>query len=144
LDGYVDSIGVEVDRKCQILAVGVFIGEGETRCRVKLFKRGDDDRELLEDTGDVNLSTEEKTKIPSRVCFPNPVSLLPEEVYDIEVDQTGPSSFKGTLGKASVAHSCNDMEINFQWHKPKVETETNLKKGNIPCIWVRAQSGHNL
>jgi len=141
LDGYVDSIGIEADRKCQILAVGVFIGEGLSRCRVKLFKRGDDDRELLEDTGDVSLSAEEKTKEPARVSFPNPVNLLPDEVYDIEVDQTGPASFKGTNGNVSVAQGYNDLEINFQWHKPGVDTETTLKKGNIPCIWVRAESG---
>jgi len=141
LNGYVDCIGIESDRKCQILAVGVFIGEGLTKCGVKIFKGQGELRELLEDTGDVDISTEEKSKEPVRMNFPAPVTLLPGVVHEIEIDQTGPTSWKLKDGKTNVTHTCNDLEINFLWHKPKVETETTLKKGNIPCIWVRVQSG---
>jgi len=141
LDGYVDCIGIEVDHKCKISAVGVFIGEGETTCRVKFFKGQGEDRGMLVDTGVVNLSTEIKTPEPTRVNFPEPVSLLPKEVYDIEIDQIGSVSYKMVGGKSSVAHTSNDLEINFTWHKAKVDTETTLKKGNIPCIWISVQSG---
>jgi len=141
LEGYVDCIGVETDRKCQILAVGVFVGEGDTRCRIRLFKGQGGLRQLLEETGDINISAKEKLQEPFRVNLKGPVTLLPGEVYEIEIDQIGPVSWKLKDGKTSAIQTCNDIEIKFTWHKPKVDTETSLKKGNIPCIWVRVLSG---
>jgi len=141
LEGYVDCIGIEADRKCQMMAVGIFVGEGETRCRIRFFKGQGDLRELHGDTGEVSITTVEKTQEPYRVNFEGPVTLLPGEVYEIEIDQTGPVSWKLKDGKASTIQTCNNIEIKFTWHKPKVESETTLKKGNIPCVWVRVQSG---
>jgi len=142
LEGYVDCIGIETDRKCQMTAVGIFVGKGETRSRIRFFKGQGDLRELHEDTGDVSITTGEKAQEPYRVNFEGPVTLLPGEVYEIEIDQTGPVSWKLKDGKTSTIQTCNDLEIKFTWHKPKVESETTLKKGNIPCVWVRVQSGH--
>jgi len=141
LEGYVDCIGIETDRKCQILAVGIFVGEGETRCRIRLFKGQGTLRELLQETGDVNISTEQKQQAPYRVDLKEPVTISPGGVYEIEIDQVGPASWKLKDGKTSAIQTCNDIEIKFTWHKPKVDTETSLKKGNIPCIWVRVPSG---
>jgi len=142
LKGYVDAIGIEVDRRCQISAVGLFTGEGMTTCRVKFFKGQGEDRDMLEDTGVVSLSTKKRTQKPTKVNFPKLVTLSPKVVYEFEIDQVGPESCKLVGGKSSVAHTCNNLEINFTWHKAKVDTETTTKKGNIPCIWVCVQSGH--
>jgi len=141
LDGYIDCIGIESSRTCQMLAVGVFVGKGETRCRIKIFLGQGDNRKLLEDTGDITIMAEEKSPKPARVNLKGHVVLQPGEVYEIEVNQNGPTSYKLKNGTRTTVHKCNDLEIQFTWNKLEY-SETNVKKGNIPCIWVRVHSGN--
>jgi len=143
LQGYVDAIGLTVDRTCQLTAVGTFAGEGLTKSQVTIFKGQGDDRELLSDTKELSIHTEKKSQEPIKLDLSAPLTLKKGEVYEIEINQIGAVSFKLKDGKGLVTETHNGLEVNFNWLKPKVETENTLKKGNIPCIWTRVLSGMN-
>lgn len=143
LQGYVDAIGLSVDRTCQLTAVGTFAGEGLTKSRVTIYKGQGESRELLSDTKELSIHTEKKSQDPIKLDLSTPVTLKKGEVYELEINQIGPCSFKLKDGKSSNTESHNGLDMTFSWLKPKVETENTLKKGNIPCLWVRVLSGMN-
>merc|ERR1712060_937362 len=68
--GKVDCIGLTVDHKCQLQAVGAFVGKGLTKCRVSVYDAG------------------------AKISLKSSITLLPARNYEILVDQTGPPSHK--------------------------------------------------
>jgi len=137
----IDCIGVEVDRECQLQAVGIFVGEGLTTCKISFYKVENDVRKLLKVNESLQIERAEISEDPVKVDLREPVIMLPGQSYQIEVDQDGPPSKKLKNGKVDVKVTKNEMEICFRWHDAQVESESTVKSGNIPCIWVRVFSG---
>jgi len=141
-EGSIDSIGVEVDHKCQLQAVGTFAGKGVTNCRVGIYEVQGDERNLVGSKDDAEIEMEEERSTdPIRLELQEPVLMHPDRVYEIEIHQTGPPSRRIVDGKAVVNESRNGVEICFRWQKAGIDSLTTVKKGNIPCIWVRVLSG---
>jgi len=127
-------VGLEVNRKCHLVAVGSFVGRGVSKSRVCIFKNEGESRQLLRDNDEVEILKEEKFAEPAKIYLKKPLILDVGEDYVIEVDQTGPAATRMKSGESLVKMNHNDLEITFRW--------TNLpKRGNIPCIWVNVQSG---
>jgi len=140
-EGSIDCIGVEVDHKCQLQAVGTFVGKGVTKCRVGIYEVEGDQRDLVGKKDDAEIEMEECSTDAIRLELQEPVSMHPDRIYEIEIHQTGPPSRRIKDGKAVVNESRNEVEVCFRWHKAGVDSLTSVKKGNIPCIWVRVLSG---
>jgi len=139
--GSLDCIGVEVDHECQLLAVGTFVGKGVTNCRVSIFKLEKKNRDLVGASDELVIEIEEISEEPFRVELREPLTMLPGLVYEIEIDQTGPPSKRIKKAKSMVKVNHMELVIGFKWHEAGDASQTSVKKGNIPCIWVRVLSG---
>jgi len=132
---------LKVDHRCQIIGVGTFVGKGSSKCRVTVFTVKGKKREMLEISDEQDIWRDEQTANPAKVTLRSPVTLLPDQVYEIEVDQTGPPSNRIKEGVTVVEESHNGLEISFTWMKASVKSSTTMKVGNIPCVWVHVLSG---
>jgi len=112
-----------------------------TNCRVDIYEVKGDQRNLVGNKDDAEIVMEERSPDPIRLELQEPVLMHPATVYEIEINQTGPPSRTIKDGKAVVNESGKGVEICFRWHKAGVDSLTSVKKGNIPCIWVRVLSG---
>jgi len=139
--GKVDCIGVTVNHSCQIIAVGTFVGKGLSKCRVSVFTVKGKKREMLEISDEQDIWRDEQSANPEKVTLRSPVTLLPDQVYEIEVNQKGPPSNRIKEGITVVEESHNGLEISFTWQKASVKSNTSMKIGNIPCVWVQVLSG---
>jgi len=138
--GNVDCIGLKVDHECQLKAVGTFVGKGLSKCRVSVY-HSEKKRKLIEVSDVHDIWREEKSAEPAKISLRSPVTLLPEQVYEIAVDQTGPPSDRLKEGITFVEEKRNDLNISFSWLKASVKSLTTPKIGNIPCICVQVLSG---
>jgi len=132
---------VTVNHRCQIIAVGTFVGKGLSKCRVSVFTVKGKKREMLEISDEQDIWRDEQSANPEKVTLRSPVTLLPDQVYEIEVNQKGPPSNRIKEGITVVEESHNGLEISFTWQKASVKSSTSLKIGNIPCVWVQVLSG---
>jgi len=139
--GQVDCIGIKVNRECQLIAVGTFVGQGLSKCMVCIYEVEGKYRELVDVIEEQKIWRDTRSPEPARIALKAPVTLRPEQVYEIEVDQSGPPSNRLKEGKPVCAGSHNGVKITFCWQKAEVKSLTTLKKGNIPCIWVQVLSG---
>jgi len=139
--GKVDCIAMKVDHRCQIIGVGTFVGKGSTKCRVTVLAAKGKKREMLEISDEHDIWRDEQSSSPEKVTLRSPVTLLPDQVYEIEVNQTGPPSNRIKEGITVVKESHNGLEISFTWMKASVKSSTTMKVGNIPCVWVQVLSG---
>lgn len=141
-DGSSHCLGMTVDRKCALSAVGTFVGDGVTTATVTIYQgeEDDDDRKELLTTEELKISGEQ-TDVPCRLALPSMVNLEPETHYEIEVVQTGPPSKKYKDGESESCFDQNGIEINFTWHKSSMDTDDTVKKGTIPCVWINMLSG---
>jgi len=130
----VSRVGLMVDRKCQLLAVGSFVGAGCSKSRVSIFKVAGKVMQLLRNNNEVEIWRKETLAKPAKIDLQEPVLLDAGEDYVIEVDQTGPVATRMKSSESVVLMNHNNLEITFRWTKLQ-------KKGNIPCIWVSALSG---
>merc|ERR1712079_396843 len=76
--GKVDCIGLKVDHKCQLLAVGALVGKGLTKCRVSVYFSGEKRRKLIETSDGQEIYREEQSVEPARISLKSSVTLLPE------------------------------------------------------------------
>jgi len=144
-DGSSHCLGMQVDSKCELVAVGSFCGDGLTEACVTLWQGNEDEdetRSKLCTTGKMKISAEKSIE-PVRLELPNPVILEPKTFYEIEVSQDGPPSHKLKDGEANTTHEQGGKTVTFKWLKPTMETDNSVKKGNIPCVWVRLLSGQS-
>jgi len=133
--GSFNQICVEVDRKCVLIAVGVFLGEGLTKCKVKIYKKTGKRRHLTHSTDGIQILRQEFSKEHGRLELTTPIKLNPGEIHEIVVHQVGPKSLRLKDGLSFVKEKRDDLEITFRWHK------SGFINDNIPCIWVRLLSG---
>jgi len=141
-EGKVDCIGVKVDHKCELIAVGIFAGQGLSKCMVCIYEVEGKYRELVHVVNEQNIWRDERSAEPVRVELNTPITLRPEQIYEIEIDQTGPPSKRLKEGKTTCSERHNGVKLTFTFQKAEVKTLTTLKKGNIPCIWVQVLSGN--
>lgn len=127
-------VGLMVDRKCQLVAVGSFVGSGCSKSRASIFKVAGKVMQLLRNNNEIEIWRNETLAEPARIDLQEPLILDAGEDYVIEVDQTGPVATRMKSSENVVQMNCNNLEITFRWTKLQ-------KKGNIPCIWVSALSG---
>jgi len=139
--GKVDCIGLKVDHKCQLLAVGALVGKGLTKCRVSVYFSGEKRRKLIETSDGQEIYREEQSVEPARISLKSSVTLLPERIYEIELDQRGPPSNKLKDCVTPVKEKHNGVSISFSWLRANGKSFTTPRKGNIPCIWVQVFSG---
>jgi len=132
--GSINQIGVEVNHNCVLLAVGVFLGEGLTKCKVNIYKKVGKRRYLLQSTDEIEILREENSEEHGRLDLATPITLNSGDMYDIVVSQFGSKSNKLKEGLTLVQEKRDNLEISFRWHKIG-------HNDNIPCIWVRVLSG---
>jgi len=144
LENYVDAIGFSVDHAVALQGIGVYIGEGSTKCSLKLFQGTGEDRKVVGKHRQT-LKSSEKSPEPAKLLFHDPIILEADESYEIELASIGSCSLKGNQGVSEVLQDNNGLNVIFNFCKVKMTSngetnETTVKKGNLPTLYVRITS----
>lgn len=142
LDDSLDCICFTVDKPCELLGIGCYVGEGTTKTLLKLHEGNNDDSRTQVAKVKKTIKANEKSATPYKLEFGTPVNLKPRQIYEIELDSVGPVSLRGNQGNKDITHELNGLAITFTFSKLKSQSsETNTKKGNLPSLYVRVFSG---
>jgi len=140
LENYIDGIAFTVDREVDLLGIGVLFGEGSTKVLLKIFRgQGDDRVQVAKVRQTVKLA--EKASAPTKIPLPEALRLKTDTIYEVELDSVGSCSLKMNSGVQELEETRNGIKINFSFSKYKSgASETNVKKGNLPSLFVRLMS----
>jgi len=142
LDDSVDGLCFMVDKPCELLGVGTYLGEGSTKAILKIFEGNEEDNRVQVAKLKKTIKTTEKSPTPHKLELNSAIQLKPNQIYEIELDTVGPCSLKGSTGEKELTHELNGLAITFTYSKMKSSaSETNPRKGNIPSLYVRVFSG---
>uniref|UniRef100_A0A1I7U7D6 BTB domain-containing protein n=1 Tax=Caenorhabditis tropicalis TaxID=1561998 RepID=A0A1I7U7D6_9PELO len=130
--GTSDRIKFTVDRRIFVVGFGLYgaiSGPHEYKTQIKIIHCGTNNTLAENDTSFVC----DGNSRPCRVCFKEPVEILPGVTYIAAALIRGPDSYYGTKGLRRV--STNDSDVTFQFTYAAMNNNgTSVEDGQIPEI----------
>ncbi|PIC34451.1 hypothetical protein B9Z55_014093 [Caenorhabditis nigoni] len=131
-NGTSDRIKFMVDRRIFVVGFGLYgaiSGPHEYKTQIKIIHCGTNKTLAEHDTSFVC----DGNSRPCRVCFKEPVEILPGITYIAAALIRGPDSYYGTKGLRRV--STNDSDVTFQFTYAAMNNNgTSVEDGQIPEI----------